>query len=513
MYASVPTTSPGIVSGVSLTTWATPKSASLAKPAPAAGSATTMTFCGLTSRWITPRSCACASASQSAAPIRATSRSAIALARTSSARVRPRTSSETRYTSCSSYASSYMATMPGWLSRAAARASRSTRSPLPSSRGIALTATSRSSFSSQASQTTPNPPAPRRRSRRYRPSTSRGPGAPGSACVGAAPPSGRVPGSSARLFSGRFTSGSVFGPRWARPAPRSYSHEPWQALESARRGTLLLSFLDEPDEPARGRRRPPRGPSTDRQTLMVRRSIALVAGVIVLILLVLGVRSCLNTRSENAIKNYSNDSAELLRASKLEGDQLFKLLQGEGGTNQATAIINQLNAYRVDSSELVDRANRLDVPGDLKGARSELQEVLELRRDGFADITDALQVALGDQERRQGSDDVAKQMQVFLASDIVDTQRFRPALFDVLRDKDLSAPDLPQNGFVPDIQWLQPDFVADQVNALRTGTGGGGEAAPGLHGNGVAGVTLGGIALTPGGNASVQLAGDLSFEI
>jgi hypothetical protein len=246
---------------------------------------------------------------------------------------------------------------------------------------------------------------------------------------------------------------------------------------------------------------------------MVRRSIALVAGVIVLILLVLGVRSCLNTRSENAIKNYSNDSAELLRASKLEGDQLFKLLQGEGGTNQATAIINQLNAYRVDSSELVDRANRLDVPGDLKGAQSELQEVLELRRDGFADITDALQVALGDQQRRQGSDDVAKQMQVFLASDIIDTQRFRPALFNVLRDKDLSAPDLPKNGFVPDIQWLQPDFVADQVNALRTGTGGGGEAAPGLHGNGVAGVTLGGIALTPGGNASVQLSGDLSFEI
>ena len=246
---------------------------------------------------------------------------------------------------------------------------------------------------------------------------------------------------------------------------------------------------------------------------MVRRSIALVAGVIVLILLVLGVRSCLNTRNENAIKNYSNDSAELLRASKLEGDQLFKLLQGEGGTNQATAIINQLNAYRVDSSELVDRANRLDVPGDLKGAQSELQEVLELRRDGFADITDALQVALGDQQRRQGSDDVAKQMQVFLASDIIDTQRFRPALFDVLRDKDLSAPDLPENGFVPDIQWLQPDFVADQVNALRTGTGGGGEAAPGLHGNGVAGVTLGGIALTPGGNASVQLSGDLSFEI
>jgi hypothetical protein len=278
-------------------------------------------------------------------------------------------------------------------------------------------------------------------------------------------------------------------------------------------GKLLLSFLDEPDEPARTRRRPPRGPSADRQTLMLRRTIALIGVVILLILLVLGVRGCLNARKESAIKDYSNDSAELVRASTLEGDQLFKLLQGEGGTDQATAIINQLNAYRVDSSELVDRANRLDVPGDLEGAQDDLVEVLELRRDGFADITDALQVALGDQDRRQGSDDVAKQMQVFLASDIIDTQRFRVQLFDVLRDEDLSAPDLPQKGFVPDIEWLQPDFVADQVNALRTGTGGGGEATPGLHGNGIAGVTLGGVALAPGGSASVQLSGDLAFEI
>jgi hypothetical protein len=104
-------------------------------------------------------------------------------------------------------------------------------------------------------------------------------------------------------------------------------------------------------------------------------------------------------------------------------------------------------------------------------------------------------------------------MQVFLASDIVDTQRFRRELFDVLREEGLSAPDLPRTGFVPDIEWLQPDFVADQVNALRTGTAGAGDAAPGLHGNGIAGATLGGVALAPGVAASVQLSGDLAFEI
>jgi hypothetical protein len=247
---------------------------------------------------------------------------------------------------------------------------------------------------------------------------------------------------------------------------------------------------------------------------MVRRTIALVGGVILLILFVFLVRGCLDSRSKNAIEDYGNDSAELMRESKEDGDQLFGLLQGQGGTDQTTAIINQLNAYRTAASNRVDRAEALDVPGDLKSAQENLLEVLELRRDGLAELTDALRVALGDQDRREGSDDVAKQMQVFLASDVVDTLRFRSDLFEVLRENSLSAPNLPQKGFVPDIEWLQPDFVADQVNALRTGTGGGGDAAPGLHGNGIAGVTLGGVALAPGGSSSgIQLSGDLAFEI
>ena len=134
---------------------------------------------------------------------------------------------------------------------------------------------------------------------------------------------------------------------------------------------------------------------------MLRRTIALVGGVIVLILFVWLVRGCLDARKESAIEDYSTESADLLRVSKAEGDQLFKLLQGEGGADQVTSIINQLNAYRVESSELVDRGEQLDVPGDLEGAQSSLLEVLELRRDGLADITDAWsRQAAGTADRR-----------------------------------------------------------------------------------------------------------------
>jgi hypothetical protein len=55
--------------------------------------------------------------------------------------------------------------------------------------------------------------------------------------------------------------------------------------------------------------------------------------------------------------------------------------------------------------------------------------------------------------------------------------------------------------------------VADRVGKLGGGGGGPrGPAAPGLHGNGLAGATLGGQALQPGGSASIRLTDDLELE-
>jgi hypothetical protein len=276
-----------------------------------------------------------------------------------------------------------------------------------------------------------------------------------------------------------------------------------------------LSFLDEPDEPGRTRRRPPRGAAVDRQTLMARRTVALVGGVIVLILLVLGVRGCLDARKESAMEDYAGSSVELLRESKLEGDALFELLQSEGGADRVVDIQTELNGYRVQSSERVDRARDLDVPDEVSDAHRYLLDVLELRRDGFARTGDAMRVALGDQDRREGTAEVTRAMQIFLASDTIDQLRFRPTLDAALEDEDLETPNYPREPFVPDVEWLDAQFVADQVNALRSGTGGGGDeaATPGPHGNGLAAVTLGGTTLTPGAGATVQLTEDLAFEI
>ena len=238
--------------------------------------------------------------------------------------------------------------------------------------------------------------------------------------------------------------------------------------------------------------------------------------LILVILFVLLLRGCLDARKESAMEDYAEQSAEIIRESKLEGDQLFELLQSEGGADQVVEIRNDLNAYRVSSSERVDRARALDVPDEVADAHRYFLDVLELRRDALALTADAMTTALGDQDRREGTQDVAYAMQVFLASDTIDMARFRPQLRAALEEEGLSMPAFPRDEFVPDVQWLDPAFVADQVNALRSGTGGAADedAAPGLHGNGLAAVSLGGTTLTPGGTGTtVQLTGDLAFEV
>ena len=212
------------------------------------------------------------------------------------------------------------------------------------------------------------------------------------------------------------------------------------------------------------------------------------------------------------MKDYVRDVADLAGESGQQSEAFFRLLNGPGGRNQAVDVENSLNGFRVQSAQLVDRARDLDHPGSVDEAQSYLVETLEFRKDGLAAIADALPTALGDQDRREGTEEVTAQMQSFLAGDVIYAARFRPSLAQKLRDAQLAGEvRIPPSEFVPDIQWLQPSFVAGKVNGIRSGKGA--SSAPGTHGNGIGTVTLNGQALTSGDSLSVKLAGELKFDV
>ena len=103
---------------------------------------------------------------------------------------------------------------------------------------------------------------------------------------------------------------------------------------------------------------------------MVRRTIAIGGGLLVLILLIFGFRGCLDARKERAMEDYVRGSNELIKLSKAESRQLFDILSAPSDTDQTVNRQNQANALRVDSATLSDRARDLDVPDELSNANN-----------------------------------------------------------------------------------------------------------------------------------------------
>ena len=234
----------------------------------------------------------------------------------------------------------------------------------------------------------------------------------------------------------------------------------------------------------------------------------------VLILLILGVRGCLDARKERAFKDYARDVGALVAESNQLSDQLFGLLSDPGDQGEVD-IENAFNQFRNASAQLVERARGTDHPDELSTAQRYLVESFEFRRDGVAEIANALPTALAPQDRRESTAGIAAQMQQFLTSDVIYRLRVQPSINTALEDQGLGSEDqgVPDSPFLPEIDWLDQTTVADRISRISASGGDSGAAAPGLHGNGLGTVSLGGQALVPGGSASITVADGLAFEV
>jgi hypothetical protein len=248
---------------------------------------------------------------------------------------------------------------------------------------------------------------------------------------------------------------------------------------------------------------------------MIRRTVAGGAVVVVLILLVLGVRGCLDARKERALKDYARDAAELVNASNQQSKSLFDVLRGasaEGGQRDVE-LETQLNSFAVEAEQLVDRAKDADPPDEMKTADRYLVETLELRRDGTRQIARLFRAAVADEGAEQALASIAANMRLFDASDVIYSQRVVPNLKRPLQDEGVQG-EVVDSQFLPDIDWLRPRVVADRFSRIAGGEGGGG-VAPGLHGTGLVGVTVqpSGQTLAEGGAIDLKASEQLAFDV
>ena len=141
---------------------------------------------------------------------------------------------------------------------------------------------------------------------------------------------------------------------------------------------------------------------------MVRRTIAIGGGLLLLILVVFVFRGCLDARKERAMEDYVRGANELTKLSQAESRQLFDILSAPSSSDQSVNRANQANALRSDSATLSDRARDLDVPDELSNANDYLVEALDLRRDALAAVADTLPGALAQEEERNSTGRIAE---------------------------------------------------------------------------------------------------------
>jgi len=251
---------------------------------------------------------------------------------------------------------------------------------------------------------------------------------------------------------------------------------------------------------------------------MRRRVAAGGLGLLALILLVFGLNSCLDNRSERAFVDYVREASGFVEESDQQSKALFALLRGKR-KQTPVEVRNTVNGFRDEAAQLVDRAKENDRPDELADAQRHLVQTLELRRDGIGGIAERLPRALGDEGREEATQAIAAQMQFLLSSDVIYSQRFIPVTERALKDKGLLDQVEPaRSQFLPDIDWLRPKTVAARIAELTGGEGAAvaeEAATPGLHGTGLGAVRIqpSGTALAAGGQAQIKLSDDLAFEV
>jgi CARDB len=246
------------------------------------------------------------------------------------------------------------------------------------------------------------------------------------------------------------------------------------------------------------RPRPPRRP--ERQQILLRRGLALGAGLLVLILLVLGVRGCLNARKNRALSDYARNVTQIVDETEQRSKAFFEKLENPD-TLSVTEFVAEVNADRSAMDGYVSRIDGLDTPGDMGNAQDSLELVYELRGSAMEEIADQMSTALGDVGAEKATERIAKQMGVLAASDVLYAEVARPEINGVLADNGIEGDDVPKSVFVPDPTEWDESAISAALGSVSGSVSG--EATPGVHGLGLLGTSINGTELAAEGTTSV----------
>jgi hypothetical protein len=258
----------------------------------------------------------------------------------------------------------------------------------------------------------------------------------------------------------------------------------------------VLAFLDGEEQlaaredPTRPQRREG-GPQRKRQQFLIRRLIAVGLGVALLILFVVGVRGCLEARSDRGLRNYASDIGTIMAESEQTGKEFFEAIEGSSELD----LRDRVASLRGASEQLLDRAEGVSTPGQMRDAQSATTLSLRLRRDALATVSENVTGAAADVETADAIESITNAMGGLYASDILWQQVADPEIEQVLQDEGVEGIDMPAGNFMPEgsgTQFLDQSEIASIFSGVS-----GEDTVAGEHGLGLIQTSLGDTTLDP----------------
>jgi hypothetical protein len=244
---------------------------------------------------------------------------------------------------------------------------------------------------------------------------------------------------------------------------------------------------------------------------MLRRLLALGGALVILILIVLGVKGCLDARARGALSDYARSVEQIVNETDQTSKAFFSKLE-DPGTLSVTEFTGQVEADSSAMDNYASRVEGLSAPGEMGSAQKSLELVYELRSSAMEAIADKMPTALGEAGAPKATAAIAKQMQKLLAADVVYETVIRPEINGQLADNGIEGDDVPKSTYLPGgTKWLDEAEVKSALGAVSGSSGG--TASPGLHGLGLVTVRIGETELVEEAPNSVVVEGTPEVEV
>lgn len=243
---------------------------------------------------------------------------------------------------------------------------------------------------------------------------------------------------------------------------------------------------------------------------MLRRGLALGAGLLVLILIVLGIKGCLDARKRSELSGYARNVSEIVEETNRTSRSFFGKLANPGNLS-VTAFVAEVNADRGAMDNYAARVESLGAPGDMSHAQADLKLVYQLRSSAMGEIAERMSTALGNVGSVHAMTAIAGRMRMLMASDVLYAAFVRPQIDAVLASNGIAGSDVPKSVFVPGgTKWLEESAVSAGLGSV---SGASGAATPGVHGLGLIGASVNGTELAPEGTTAVKGEGTPEVEV